>query len=81
MVYAEGFLFGHVSSWVVGDGQLSMIDGGLSRAGVECSTEVIANVLVWTRSVRFAHTAHDCRWRDNQTRALSEEGRRSSVDS
>lgn len=26
--------------------------------GVECSTEVIANVLVWTRSVRYAHTAH-----------------------
>ena len=26
--------------------------------GVECSTEVIANVLVWTRSARFAHTVH-----------------------
>ena len=28
-----------------------------ARLGVECSTFVIANVLVWTRSVRFARTA------------------------
>ena len=31
--------------------------------------------LAWKRSVRFAHTAHGCRWRDNQTRALVKEGR------
>ena len=28
-----------------------------ARLGVECSTVVIANVLVWKRSVRCAHTA------------------------
>ena len=47
--------------------------GSWTRLGGNVGGEMFA----WKRSVRFAHTAHDCRWRDNQTRAWSEEGRSS----
>lgn len=79
MIHVERFLFHGFARFVLA-GKCWWGNVGwemLARLGVECSTEVIANVCSNTRSVRCAHTAHDCRWRDNQTRAWSEEGRSS----
>ena len=68
MIHVEGFLF-HGNS--VREGVGGRI---FARLAVECSTLVIANAGSNKCSARCARTAHDCRWRDNQTRALSREG-------